>query len=203
MTDLDQHLDGLGPDLSDDATRDAWRIDGEGEAGWALRQLARAVAEEQRIRQLADDRIALIEQWRDQALKAPLADGEYFVGRIRDWRRRLQAEDPTTPATIKLPEGRIERRKNPDAVEVTDDALFIAWCDLNEEPELVRETRAPAVNKLKERISSGRYSVKTNEAGVEVVVDTATGEAVPGVSYRHGEHRVDVRPDLDMAGGAQ
>lgn len=199
VTELDAHLDTLGPDLSDDATRDAWRIDGERTAGWAMRKLAQALRAEQRIVDQANDRIALIEQWRDQAIEQPRRDAEFFLGRLREWRDRLDAEGDQ-PRTIRLPEGTIGRRKTPDSVEWVDADLFTAWCERNEEPDLVSVVRKPRADRVKDLIRAERFAViadpdRDNEL---VVVDTATGEEVPGVRLRVGGERIDVRPDLEL-----
>lgn len=205
MSDLDAHLDTLGPDL-DDTTRDTWSIDGPNEAGWAMRKLARALREEQRIVDQANDRIGLIEQWRDQAVKAPRRDAEFFAGKLAEWRRLLEETgeiDAQRDRTYRLPEGTIARRKSRDTVEWTDPDLFQQWVDTVEEPDLVAVTVKPRADELHKRIASGRFATvadpdRDNEL---VVVDTATGEQVPGVRVRVGIDRIDVRPDQSLTGG--
>jgi Bacteriophage Mu Gam like protein len=155
------------PDLDDDAQREAWRIHSDREAAWALRKLAAALAETQRIAQAAADEIDALKAWRDAAVAGPQRDAAFFEAALVRYRVELEGRNPELPKTYKLPGGVIARRKQPDQYQVTDEPTFVAWAlDTGHEHLLHIEPR-----------TTGLKAFTANDEGTLV---TAEGEVVPG-----------------------
>jgi hypothetical protein len=175
---IDLELPGA-PDLDDDAERERWRIHSDREAAWAIRKLATAVAEHERIKQNAADEIDAIRAWQDAALAGPARDAAFFEGALVRYRLELEEANPALPKTYKIPGGVITRRKQPDVYRITAEAAFIAWA-LAEHPELVHiEARVAGLRDFRR----GDQLVDEDGQhipGVELVVRDDTYSAKPG-----------------------
>lgn len=212
MTSLDHYLEAAdAPDIEPTPeTRERWSIDGDRTAGWALRRLARARGEVDRINAEADRRIALIEAWREDALRTPMSDAAFFEGALGDWHRRrlepvvadaldtyLNAHPNASPddalaavwanlkgKSLKLPDGTLTARRTPDTVEVVDPDAAVTWA--------LTEGHAHLVN-LKPALAELR---KLPRAGGAVV--GPDGEAVPGVVPRAGRLTYGAKVDASV-----
>lgn len=180
MTDLHDALADEFP-TPDPEHRDGYRIGGDREATWALRKLAAAHAERDRIMAVAGEEIARITAWRNAAVRGPEADIDFFEAVLIDYRRRLEAENPNLPQTYKLPGGVITRRRSPVRAEVLDPEAFTAWA-LVHDPAAVKVT--PLVSAL------GSYQ-RTDEGDVV----SPDGEVVPGVHVVGGDDRYAAKPE--------
>lgn len=172
------------PDLDDLEQREAWRIHSDREAAWALRKLAAALAEAERINRDAADEIEALKAWRDAALAGPEHDAGFFEAALVRYRVELEERDPDLPKTYKLPGGVITRRKRPDTYQVTDADAFTAWALANNR-DLV---------KIEPRVSGLRdIVVHDNDADSVLVVDR-NGEIVPGVEHHLGTDAYAAKP---------
>lgn len=188
MTDLTEHLASLGPDLTDDEVRDRWRIDNDDLAGWALRKLAAAQAEQDRIKRLAEAELARIHDWQADATRQVQRDVEFFTARLVEYRRDLEARDPSLAKTYKLPNGSLARRAGRESTRVTAEDSFVSWA-LDNQPDAL--TYKPKVSAL-----AGYHHEQIDGATVLVSDD---GEVVPGVEVVRGEDRYEVRPAAPSA----
>jgi hypothetical protein len=155
-----------------------FRITVDGQASWALRKIREAQAEQARIKALAEDEIARIEQWATDADRPLQGDVDYFTGLLVDYYRRLKEANPKLPRTYKLPDGHIAARKDPDSLDVKDEAAFIAWAT-----EHLPDAVPPKV--LKSKLNDDRFAHEDGK-----VIDTTTGEVVPGVALTVGEDQI-------------
>lgn len=200
-TTLDEFLTAAAAPVDEPRTeeeRARFSIDGPRTAGWALRRLAHARSQADRIRAEAADRIALVKEWETRTLAGPTADAAYFEGLLVDWHRRdleprvADALDRYCAArpdlgpdealaavwakvkdrTVKLPDGSVGARRNPDGVEVVDADALVAWAVAEGHLELLNI--APAKAALKKLPRSGGRVVGPD------------GEAVPGVIPKAG-----------------
>ena len=145
-------------------------------AVWALDKIAAATTERDRIRRNAQ---AYIDQIQQDALadEKPLTDRiAWFEGEVRRYYEAL----PDPPATYKLPNGRIERRKGRPSTKVVDVDAFFEWAE-SAAPEAIK--RSPLTSPLK---------------GWDVTDDgqvvSPHGEIVPGVEVVVGEPTVSIKP---------
>lgn len=183
--DLIEHLLTLGPDLSDDESRDRWRIDNDELAAWALRKLAAAQEERDRIKRAAEAEKTRIDVWAADADRQVARDVDFFTARLVEYRRMLEAENPGLPKTYKLPAGSICRRLGSESVVVEDPESFTGWA-LDSAREALRFSPDKALLKTWVRKDDGS-------------VVSPDGEVVPGVSVQRGEDRYEVRPAAPSA----
>lgn len=163
----------LGRATETDEARETWQIDGDREATWALRKMAEAQTEADRIQAAYDDELDRLTHWRLDALAGPQRDLAYFEGQLIAYRLRLEDENPALAQTYKLPGGRITRRKGSVKVDVSDVDELVTWA-LDHDAALLRiEPAKSALAKL----------TKADD-GALVSED---GERVPGASWVRGD----------------
>lgn len=144
-------------------------------AVWALNKLAGYTAERDRIRANAKD-------WLDQIQRDALADEHPLTAKIDWFTSQLVAYYqtlPDPPATYKLPNGQIARRKGRTSAVVTDLDRFVEWAEQHA-PDAVKRTA----------LVSGLPADWARDGGVIV---TPEGEQVPGVEVVTGEPTVTVK----------
>jgi hypothetical protein len=165
--------DGAPDPLDDDAP--LWMVESDDAACWAMRKIGRANRELLRVEQVAEYEIAGIRQWLDE-VSSPLARTVgFFEAKLVEYRRRLEDENPDLPATYRLPGGDITRRAGRVRSTVTDSEAFTAWA-------LANAPEAVALKPLTSPLKSDRFTPTAEGA----LVDTTTGELVPGVQVSQG-----------------
>jgi phage host-nuclease inhibitor protein Gam len=187
------------PPLTGEDAREAghWQVNDDRHAQRLLRKLALLRSEAARIKQAADDEIALVESWRDIALAGLHPDIASLEGALGDyWRRQLEEQLAELMATgltrdeawaklrvksRKLPGGTLVARRTPGGREITDPDLFVAWAETHGRTDLLR--LAPA----KKAIDTAE---DLNTAGTVIVA--VGGEIVPGLAVRPPEERFSV-----------
>lgn len=169
------------PELADPTVRQAWAIDGDNTATWALRKLAAQRDEIDRIDAAADAEILRVKQWAEDAKRQPERAAAFFEAKLIDYRRRLEAENPNLPKTYRLPAGDIAVRAGRSSVKVTDESAFVDWAQDNAPHAL---TYKPKVSGLKgmDRADDGH------------LVEPETGELVPGVVEVTADPTYSVKP---------
>lgn len=168
-------------DLATPEAREAWAIDGDNTAVWALRKLAAQRDEIDRIDAAADAEIARIKQWQEDAKRGPERAAAFFEGKLIAYRRDLEEHNPNLPKTYRLPVGDICVRAGRSSVRVTDESAFIDWAADNRPSAL---TYKPKVSALKDLPRSG-----------ERIIDE-TGEPVPGVVELTADPSYSVKPSV-------
>lgn len=153
-------------DLATTEARQAWRIDGDNTASWALRKLAAMEAERDRIRRAAQAEIDRVQAWATAAEAGPNRAIEFFTGKLIDYRRDLEEQNPKLAKTYKLPAGDIAVRAGRPSVKVVDESAFVDWA-VDHAPQAL--TYKPKVTGLKDLPRSGEQIIDGN------------GEPVPGV----------------------
>lgn len=158
------------PDPFDDDAP-VWEVTDDAAAGWCMRKIGRANSELLRFQEAADYEVARIRRRLDE-VSAPLARTVgFFESKLIDYRRRLEDESPELPATYRLPHGDITRRKGRARTLVLNAEEFTAWA-LRWAPDAV--TVKPLTSTL---TKAERFEVTAEGR----VVDTSSGELVPGV----------------------
>lgn len=176
-----------------DPDRERWKITGDRSAAWAMRQLAARNAEIDRIEGLARDEYDRIDAWAADASHGARADAEFFAAHLKAYYADLYDADPKLPKTYPIPGGKLQRRKNPDRVEVTDEDAFVGWALDSHQFDLLN------VKPLKSVISDAaksKHVVVTQDGAI--VVDTSTGETMPGVRVVTGDERIEAKPDKGL-----
>jgi len=173
-----------GPDIGQtEEARQAWRIDGDNTAVWALRKLAAQEAEIERIRRTAQAEIERVQAWALTAENGPARAADFFRSKLIDYRRRLEADNPALPKTYRTPAGDIAVRAGRTSVKVIDESQFVDWA-VDHKPSAL--TYKPKVTGLKDFPRSG-----------EQIIDPETGEAVPGVASHTADPTYSVKPSTE------
>jgi hypothetical protein len=167
---------------SDPAGSTGFIIEDDNAAVWALRKLRTARTELDRIEALHASEMERLDAWATDASATPAKTVDAMTYLLIEYRRRLQADNPSRPGGYKLPGGTLKRAKATPRLTVSDVDELAEWC-AERAPELVTtETKVSAsgVKKLIDHDELGRW------------VDPDTGEVIPGVE---GSFAPDVDPD--------
>lgn len=167
-----------------------WRVDGERTADWALRRLASSRARMDRARAQAAEQIAIINEWLAGELEREQRDERFFVGKLAEWMRELEANGDTRK-TVRYPSGTIKRRAGRTHLEVIDEDGLVAWLEdhLNE-PERVLEYKT--VIRKAELTKRFKSKVRDDVPGEYPLVDAETMEVLPGARIVRPEPTIDV-----------
>lgn len=196
MPELHEALDeALAPDrtLGDhhsDEAREKWRIDGERTADWALRRLARGRDHMDRVRRLANEEHAAIDEWVARELERDERDERFFVGKLREWMEELRANGDDRK-TISYPGGKLRRKAGRTRVEIDDEAALLAWLEEHvDDLEAVVEYRST----IRKGEVGKRYKSKVRDdvPGDYPCVDPDSMEILPGVRIVRPESTFDV-----------
>lgn len=189
MTDLAEFLAGEFDTPEDDETRERFVIDGDRTATWALRKLAAARAEADRIKMLAQAEVDRVKEWERQALAGPGRDINFFEGLLGEYLRMLQAEG-RAKKSYKLPAGTITSRKAPDVLEVTDEELFRDFAEGWNRLDLLHIKITPNKKALKEAIDEG-------VALIGFLCGVTPERAIPGARIVEGDVSYGATPSID------
>lgn len=162
---LDEYL-AAGDTAEDLApTVAAWRIDDDGAAEWAMRNL---VARRRRIDDLArrrDEWMEKIAHWFEQASAGDSRSAAFFEGALADYLRRLREEDEDRKSLV-LPSGRITSTGTGGKATVVDVDAVVAWIQKN----LPERYDALVKDEPTVRLADFRKATKIVERANEVVV---------------------------------
>ena len=186
---LSQSLDEALDDFQTEEVRQAFIVDDDQKAAWAMRKLRSLRAKQNANKEIAEAEIARINQWLESVNKTIENDTEYFVAQLTGYayKVRLNPDDPRK--SIVLPHGKISTRRSARKWSVDAD-IFLPWAR-NSAPDLIRVKEEPALSKIKESYVD---SVVQNANVLQVV--TKDGEIVPGLTIEEGNLSVSVEVEL-------
>jgi hypothetical protein len=182
-------LDDALDDFKTEEVRQAFVIDDDQKAAWAMRKLRSLRAKQKVNEEIAAEEIARVNAWLESVNKTIENDAEYFVAHLSGYghRVRLNPDDPRKSVT--LPHGKISTRQSSRKWSVDSD-IFLDWARKSA-PDLIRIKEEPALTKIKEAYAE---LVVQNASVLEVV--TKDGEIVPGLTIEEGSLSVSVEVEL-------
>lgn len=121
-------------DESED-TVDAWQVQDEAGAEWAIRKIAAAQLRIDNVRKLAESERARLAHWEATATQPDQTTIDALTEKLTAWHARILEADAERK-TIKLPHGTLSARKQPQAWE-WDEATYIDWA-LAEAPGTIK-----------------------------------------------------------------
>lgn len=208
LTDASVPDDAPAPDATDDE-RGRYRITNDGAAGWALKKLALAHAEIDRVTDQAQAEYDRIARYVADATAGPKHEIAFFEGLLREYHEGLLDEEidrlmgegkPYAEAwqkakrkTYRLPAGELVARKGGTGYDTEDTEAFDRW--VRENP--VERLRFAKVSPAKAEITEATQST---EAGTLVLDD---GEYVPGVRFYENPPSFAAKPAPLPGRGAQ
>jgi hypothetical protein len=157
--------------------KQAFAIDNDGSADWALRKIKQCQNRIDEIQATAKEQISLIERWMLDEAKKEEDSIVYFTGLLDNYHRKLYEEDPRRFKSIKLPNGVIKRVKTQPTFE-RDEEELLRWLEKQGNMEnFINRTAKAKWGELKKQVA-----VSGN-----VCVMPITGEVVEGVTVTHNE----------------
>jgi len=176
------------PDLCEvpesEEARTAFRVDGIATATWACRKLRDVEVQRAKIRATAQAEIDRIQLWAAAQDDALARDAHWFEGLLTDYALRLRADTGGRTKSVSTPYGVVKTRESTVTWDIDQDTV-LAWAKTGR-PELVK-----VVESL--RLSDAKKALKVADG---LVIDPATGEAVPGVRILPGGLTASVTVDL-------
>lgn len=169
--------------LEDETRREAFRIEDDSMATWAMRKLATIRAKQKENQFITESELQRILDWAESVNKPLDTSASYFENLLADYGRRQRVE--ADRKSIALPHGKIATRAGTDKWHINAEAL-LPWLRENF-PELIKVKEEPSLSALKEafaeRINDGR-------------IVTEEGEVLPGVTVENVTMTVSVNPTL-------
>lgn len=147
---------------------EAFVIDTDAKAEWALKKIAAAHGERDRLIACCEQ---MIERYRDTIDKArddAERDTSYLLYQLRAWFDRSAQKVTKTQATVKLPSGKLRLRFAAPSLVHDDEILMAAYPDYVEARPMLRW------GELKKRLLIAE--------DMTTVIDAETGEMVEGVT---------------------
>lgn len=188
----DEDLDLEAPE------RKGFIINSDSEATRTLARLHRWEREAARIQGIVDDELERIAVFKAANLgtkddpRGAAREVAFYESVLVDYYRRKADADPDTPQTLKLPGGTIGRRKNPDSLEVTDEAAFIRWAIANDRGDLLKPFELASKTTVRDALTPQADPKSVDHGAVLHFVDD-DGTVVPGVMYRVGDDRYEAK----------
>ncbi len=138
-------------------------IDNDQKADWAVRKIAEADAEFERMDAWYKSQIEAVKKQHDDTVA-------FFTGLLSGYFAQVPVKDTKTMQKYALPSGELIRSKEKQDFKAVDNAVLLGWCQEND-PTLVAVEMKPAWAEIKKRLTM-------TDNGV---VDTETGMIVDGV----------------------
>ena len=142
---------------------ESFRIDNDRLADWAVKKIAEADAEYNRLEDWYKRQLDIAKVHRDSEIN-------YFTMKLQEYFGTVPVHETKTMKKYALPSGELVFTKEKRDFAAENPEALLDWCRMNE-PELIKTKLEPAWASIKKRLA-------VTEAGV---VDTETGLVVNGV----------------------
>ena len=170
------------PDLHDvpdtDEAREAWRIGGLREATWAMRKLADIEARRAQVRDAYQAEVDRLDVWVQEQEQRLDHDGDFFRAHLEVYALTVRADSPVnskgepTVKSVSTPYGVVKTSVRGGSWAVSEET--VEWAK-RARPDLVTTTVSETF-----QVSAAKALADLEVVAGEVI-DTTTGEAVPGI----------------------
>jgi phage host-nuclease inhibitor protein Gam len=154
----------------------AFAINNDDEALWAMRRLAQAQRRIDVVKAQAQVELDRINAWIEQNTVANGQTVEYFERILGDYLMRVRENDADGRKSLDFPDGKVTSRVVSPKVEVTDLELFLSWAEHHSKDEWVRVKREANLAVIKQGVDYADGAV----------LDPTTGVAVDGLAPVEG-----------------
>lgn len=182
-------LDDALDDFKTEEVREAFVIDDDQKAAWAMRKLRSHRMKQKINEEIAAAEIARVNAWLESVNKTIENDAAYFLAHLSGYGHRVRLNPDDSRKSVVLPHGKISTRQSSRKWSVDADT-FLDWARTNA-PELIRVKEEPALTKIKEAYAE---LVVQNASVLEVI--TKDGEIVPGLTIEEGSLSVSVEVEI-------
>lgn len=174
---LDEFLLEAGqPEGFTDTADTTFTINNDDDALWAMRRLAHAQREIDRIKAQAQIEIDRINLWVEGNTTSLAGTVSYFDRILGDYLMRVREDEADGRKSLSFPDGVVSSRTVAPKVEVTDLEAFIAWAEANGHGDWVRVKREANLSEIKRGV----------DYGVGAVLDPITGQQIEGLAPVEG-----------------
>lgn len=142
---------------------EGFQIRDDSAADWALRKMAEADAELQKMTDWYEAQLKAVRQKHDDAIA-------YFSGILQQYFASVPAKETKTMKKYALPSGELVLSKEKQDFSAIDNEALLGWCQEND-PKLVQISMRPAWAEIKKRLTA-------TDSGI---IDSETGMIVEGV----------------------
>lgn len=178
-----------------------WEPLDDTDATWALRIMAHAKAEQDRMKEAAEEEISKVRAWLKRSTSGPAATYAHFEALMIAYRMRCEQARDDYPATYKLPTGTLTRRQGSTSYVVTEPEVFVEWAIENDRDAVKVE---PLVSTLKakgsgyepvEDLKSVKKIARKSPTGHATSIVSPDGEEVPGIEIQVGPDKLGAKPE--------
>lgn len=177
---LDEALDRFAEQSPEE--RERFIVDDDQKAAWAMRKLRGIKAHQAANQAIANEEIARINEWLENANSSLDKDANYFTSLLISYAKYCRDHDDRK--SVVLPHGKVTSRKGQDKWDV-DAETFLKWAAENR-ADLVRTKIEPNLSEAK----------KVLEVVDHKVIDPKTGEVAQGISVYPSEITYSVEVEL-------
>ena len=132
-------------------SKEAFTIDNDGSADWALRKIRQSQKRIAEIQRTAEEQIAMIEKWMLSEIAGEEKSVAYFTQLLDNYHRGLYEQDPKRYKTIKLPNGIIKRIKTQPTFE-RDEEHLLRWLEERNMETFIYRTAKARWGELKKSV---------------------------------------------------
>ena len=140
--------------------REGFRLGDDQQADWALRKIAEADQELDRMTGWYQRQIELAQQKHEEQVR-------YFTGLLQEYFWQVPVKETKTMSKYELPSGKLVLNKAKDDYKAVDNEALLSWCMTNE-PDLVKITTAPKWAEIKKRLVTQDGKAVDKETGMFV-----------------------------------
>ncbi len=156
-------------ELLDEYPGDAFHIDNDNKADWAVRQILKGRAETERLKAIADAEIAELNEKKKALQERQETRENHFKALLHAYFDIVEKATTKTQASYKLLNGKLVLKKQQPEY-LRDEAALVGWA----------KQAAPAFVQVTESVAWGELKKATETQGDKVIYKD-TGEVVPGV----------------------
>ena len=164
-------------ELLDEYPSDAFHIDNDNKADWAVRQILKGRAETERLKAIADAEIAELNEKKKALQERQETRENHFKALLHAYFETVEKTTTKTQASYKLLNGKLVLKKQQPEY-LRDEAALVGWA----------KQAAPAFVQVKESVNWAELKKVTTVKGGKVIL-SETGEVVQGIIARE-------RPDV-------
>lgn len=161
---------------------EAWKIDNNQKADWALRKIAALKEQNQEVEQMALREYERIDKWSKRETESNKASIEFIQQKLTEYLYDLRKKDPK--AKIKLPHGMVSTRKVPAKFEY-------------DEKKTINSLKSMGLIdfiKIKESIDKAKLKKSVNVANGKAI--NADGEIIEGITITEPRETVVFKEEI-------
>ena len=161
--------------------KEGWQITDDLTADWALDKIRDARAEYNRFEMVAKAKIRQIEDALTKKRMAMESETGFFEGKLRDYLERVKAKETKTQKTYSLPSGKLKLKYQAPEYK-RDEEILLSYLESNNMSDYVKLKKSADWAELK----------KLTKQIDNKVVNTETGEIIPGIELVEREPKFEV-----------